>query len=400
MRCYGIVRELSPDQCQLDGLRSAVGACRFAQNAIIHDVKDRLSKQEQQSWSSFSLHTRWREIRSEVAPWYGDVSKEAFQYGAERASLALKNWSSSKKGKRSGPKIGFPSFRRRGCNDSVRFSDARIRPSGLFVLIPRVGDIHLMERFAIPDGARLTAVTVRPKAGRWFVTFHVREDDWIKPDKTNIESTIGIDLGVGDRFATMSDGSIIENPRFFRSDAERLRRAQKSVSRKRKGSNNRLKAVQRVQRVHFDIANRRADFIHKFTSNVVKSHDEIVIEDLNVKGMSRGGFRLGKSVGDVAMAEVRRQITYKCEWYGKTLTVVSRWFPSSKMCSTCGNINGKLKLSDRVWLCPCGANHDRDLNAALNLAASSAVAACGDISSDDLGRETSVYEAGIMSVRS
>ena len=375
MRCFGIRRELDPSATQLVRLAQAVGSVRFAQNACLSEVKRRMDSGVQQSWSSFSLHTLWRDIRADVAPWYAENSKECYQFGAERLSAGLMNFSKSRNGKRAGRKVGFPSFRSRGVGDSVKFTAART--DGAMVSVPRIGDIRLKEAFAIPDGMRLTAVTIRPKVDRWFVTFHVRQDDWEAPRKVPIRKTAGVDLGVGNNFAAISDGTVIPNPRFYRTDAVKLRRAQKSVSRKTKGSANRRRAIQKVQKVHFSIANRRADFIHKFTSSLVESQDEIVIEDLCVTGMGRA-LKLGKSVHDAAMAETRRQLAYKCEWYGKTLTVVDRWYPSSKTCSACGVVNKDLTLKQRHWTCECGANHHRDLNAAYNLAASSAVSACGD----------------------
>jgi putative transposase len=177
----------------------------------------------------------------------------------------------------------------------------------------------------------------------------------------------------------LSDGVVIPNPRFFRTDALKLRRAAKSVSRKQRDSRNRAKAARRLARIHLDISNRRKDFIHKFTTDLVKTHDQIVLEDLAVGAMSRS-LRLGKSVADAAMAETRRQLTYKASWYGTALTVVDRWYPSSRTCSKCGLVNPDLKLSDRSWICPCGESHDRDVNAAVNLksqAVSSTVTACG-----------------------
>jgi putative transposase len=195
-------------------------------------------------------------------------------------------------------------------------------------------------------------------------------------------SSIGVDFGVGDRFATMSDGTVIENPRFFRSAAKRLARAQKALTRKEKGSRNRNKARAKVARIHYRTACRRQDFVHKFTTGLSKTHARIVVEDLILVGMaSRTGFKLGKSVYDVALSEARGQLKYKSSWYGTELIVADRWFPSSKTCSVCKAVNCDLKLSDRSWECSCGVTHDRDLNAARNLeslAGSSPVAACGD----------------------
>ena len=380
MTQFGAVRELDPNDVQTTGLRMAVGAVRRAQNALLADVLASIAAGEKRSWSSYALQARWRDIRAEVAPWHKDVSKEAFEYGAQRLAAALGNWNASRKGKRKGRKIGFPDYRRKGHNDSVKFDSAGLRLGDHHIHLPKIGVVRMKEPLVLQPGQRITAVTVREKAGRWFASFRISEDSWEAPPKSDDTKVVGVDLGVGDRLATMSDGSILANPRHFREDAARLRRAQKAVSRKEKGSKNRAKAQRRVQKIHMDIANRRKDHLHKFTSDLVKNHDRIGIEDLAVAGMGRA-LKLGKSVMDAAPAEIRRQLEYKCEWYGKTLVVADRWLPSSKTCSACGEVNGELTLTQRSWTCACGAEHDRDLNAAINLrnlAASSAVTACGE----------------------
>lgn len=378
MRIYGAVRELRPSDVQCGLLFQAVGSVRFAQNWALGFVKGQLAVHARQSWSSISLHTAWREHRDEAAPWYGESSKETFQFGCERAARALANWNASRNGKRAGRKSGFPKFRRRGRNDSAAYTGAVLRSCGMRIHIPRIGDVALKEPMMLPDGARITTVTIRPRAGRWFVSFKIREDDWAGPVKKRIRSVAGVDAGVGSRFAVVSDGTVTANPRFFRESERQLRHAAKALRRKAKGSNRRKKALERVAVIQYRTACKRRDFTHKFTTGLVKSHDEVVIEDLELHGM-KSGLRLGKSVSDVAWSEVRRQLEYKCLWYGTTLTVVSRWFPSSKMCSACGYVNDRLTLGDRTWICPyCGMKHDRDLNAAINLAASSVVSARGD----------------------
>lgn len=345
------------------------------------EVKQSLETGVQMSWTSIGLHTTWRQIRDEHAPWFREVSKECFQYGAERASLALTNWNASRKGKRAGRKVGFPRFRKRGTNDSVKFTAAKLRACGTRIHLPRVGDVALVEGFQLGDDQRITSVTVRCVAGRWFCTLLVREDTWVEPGKRE-GSTVGVDFGIGGRFATLSDGTIIENPRFFRTSEKRLSRAQKALSRKQKGSANRSRARLRMARVHYRTACQRQDFVHKFTTDLSKTHARIVVEDLNLVGMSnKAGFQLGKSVHDAALSESRRQLQYKSSWYGAELIVADRWFPSSKTCSVCKAINPDLKLADRTWECSCGAVHDRDLNAAINLsslAGSSPVSVCGD----------------------
>jgi len=375
-RIYGAVREFDPMPAQVTALRSNVGAVRKAQNTMLDNVKQKLDAKESISWTPISLHTEWRNIREEKAPWYEECSKEAFQDGCSRLSSALKNWSDSRKGKRKGKKVEFPKFRKRGTRDSWSFTAGRMVTDSV-VKIPRVGHVALKEPLHIPEGSRVTMWTVRERAGRWFLTVRIREDSWTKPEKKPTAYVVGIDLGVGDDFATFPDRSKIKNPRFLKQDHKRLRKAHKAVSRKPRPKNpkdtskRREEAVQRLQRVYFDVTNRRQDFLHKLTTDLVKSHDVIVLEDLNNAGMARKkGFRLGKSVSDACLREFRRQVEYKSEWYGTTVIIADRWFPSSKLCSTpgCGYKNQDLELKELEWTCPeCGRTHDRNVNASRNL---------------------------------
>src|SRR5690606_12412713 len=147
----------------------------------------------------------------------------------------------------------------------------------------------------------------------------------------------------------------------------KLRRAQRQLSRKQKGSKNREKARKRLNRVHAKVRNQRQDFLHKLTTGLVQKYDGLCIEDLNLKGMAKT--KLSLSVLDAAFGEFRRQLEYKTVWHRKHLAVIDRYFPSSRLCRECGTINTALTLSERIWTCECGAVHDRDLNAARNIRA-------------------------------
>jgi putative transposase len=174
----------------------------------------------------------------------------------------------------------------------------------------------------------------------------------------------GIDLGLQD-FAVTSDGERIPAPRFFRQGQRKLRRAQRTVSRRKPGSNRRAKAQACVAHLHQKIAHRRGDFLHKLSTGLTAHHDGLCIEDLSVKGLVRT--KLSKSFADASMGEFRRQLEYKGLWNRKHLAVIDRFSPSSRLCRGCGAINETLTLSDRQWVCDCGMVHDRDLSAAINI---------------------------------
>ncbi|MGL5060354.1 MAG: RNA-guided endonuclease TnpB family protein [Microcoleus sp.] len=191
------------------------------------------------------------------------------------------------------------------------------------------------------------------------------------------DNRVGTNLGITSLLA-LSTGEKIANPKGFKAKYRKLTRAQKALSRKQKGSNNRHKARLKVARVHQSIADARKDNLHKLTTRLVRENQTIAVEDLAVKNMVKNP-KLALALSDASWGELVRQLEYKCDWYGHTLIKIDRWFPSSKRCFECGYIVEKLPLKIRKWECPnCGAHHDRDLNASKKiLAAGLAVKVCG-----------------------
>ncbi|WP_228058589.1 transposase [Nostoc sp. LEGE 12447] len=188
---------------------------------------------------------------------------------------------------------------------------------------------------------------------------------------------VGVDLGITSLVA-LSTGEKIANPNGFKAKKAKLRKAQKALSRKQKGSNNRHKARLKVAKIHAEISDARNDFLHKLTTRLVRENQLIAVEDLSVKNMVKNK-KLALSISDASWSELVRQLEYKCDWYGRNFIKIDRWFPSSKRCGNCGHIVDKLPLNIREWDCPkCGKHHDRDINASKNiLAAGLAVSVCG-----------------------
>jgi putative transposase len=236
----------------------------------------------------------------------------------------------------------------------------------------------------LPQGAEPTTVTVsRDSAGRWFVSLLC--DDHITPAPATTNA-VGIDAGITS-LVTLSTGEKVANPRHERKDRTRLAKAQRDLSRKAKGSNNREKARRKVARVHARIADRRRDFLHKLSTRLVRENQTVVIEDLTVRNLVKN-HSLARAISDASWTELRSMLEYKCAWYGRELVVIDRWFPSSKLCGACGTVAAKMPLNVREWTCDCGTVHDRDVNAARNIkAAGLAVSACG--SGVRPGRESS-----------
>jgi putative transposase len=230
---------------------------------------------------------------------------------------------------------------------------------------------------------------VTEQAGHWYVTVLV-EQEQVAP--TNPGPIVGVDLGVS-TLATLSDGTTEPNPRHLRLCLKKLKRYQRAVSRKQKGSCNRRKAVRKLATLHRRVAHQRANTLHQFTSRLARTKAVVVIEDLNVSGLLKN-HRLAQAIGDVGFGEFRRQLIYKAAWYGCQVIVASRWEPSSKTCSACGWVDPRLTLVDRTFSCEqCSLILDRDLNAARNLvklagSSSDSQNACGEGSAGRRSRAT------------
>ena len=234
--------------------------------------------------------------------------------------------------------------------------------------LPRIGRVHCMENVhKRVASARVVRMSVSCRAGRWYASLTVERES-AAPESVSAPNggAVGVDLGVKN-LATMSDGTVIPNPRTLGTRLKALRKAQQALSRKVKGSARREKAKVRVAKLHALVADVRADAIHKATAMIARNYDTVCIEDLNVAGMMKN-HRLARNLSDAVLGEFRRQLEYKTARNGIVLRVVDRWYPSSKTCSACGVVKAKLPLSERVFNCDaCGASMDRDLNAAINI---------------------------------
>ncbi|WP_436787495.1 RNA-guided endonuclease InsQ/TnpB family protein [Yinghuangia sp. YIM S10712] len=274
-------------------------------------------------------------------------------------------------------RAGFPRFKskRRSRASAEYTASAFGYRKGRLTLAKMSEPLDIVWSRPLPEGAVPSTVTVsRDSAGRWFVSLLC--DDTVAPAPATA-NTVGVDVGIAS-LATLSTGEKIANSRHERRDHERLARAQRELARKEKGSNNRAKARLRVARVHARIADRRRDQLHKLSTRLVRENQVVVVEDLSVRHMVKNR-NLARAILDAGWRNLRMILAYKCNWYGRELVVVDRWFPSSKLCGACGTVAATLPCDVREWTCGCGAIHDRDVNAAKNiLAAGPAVAACGD----------------------
>ncbi|HEV8469150.1 MAG TPA: RNA-guided endonuclease TnpB family protein [Candidatus Limnocylindria bacterium] len=357
--------ELDPTRAQIQLLAKHCGAARFAYN---WGLARRISayRASREVLTSIDLHRELNRQKKSGLAWLYEVSKCAPQESLRDLDLAFQLFFRSRGARRN----RFPKFKKRkDALGSFRLNGV-IKVTETHIQLPRLRRIRLKERGYLPRDTHILSATVSERAGRWFVSLRVRME--INP-QGNSGPRVGVDLGI-QKLAVTSDNEVFTNPRPMKTLQLKVRRLQRSLARSKRGSSNCRRKRIRLAKVHLRIANIRSDSQHKMTTRLTKTKSGLVIEDLAVSALQRSR-RLGMSLTDAGLREIRRQLTYKAQWYGCELLVVHRLFPSSQLCSVCGEINRALTLANRLFTCPaCGNRCDRDLNAARNLmlAASSA----------------------------
>ncbi|MCD6251849.1 MAG: IS200/IS605 family element transposase accessory protein TnpB [Psychrobacter sp.] len=305
--------------------------------------------------------------------------KKEFEWLKEVDSLALANVQQSLRAAYSKffkQGTGFPKFKKKGIKDSYTTNNQKgtVAVTKNTVKLPKIGHIKAKIHRSI-NGLIKSATISKSPSGKYFVSLLV---ETLVDEMPKTKSNIGIDLGLTD-FIVLSNGCRVANPKFLSKLQDKLAREQKILAKRREvakaeqrklsDSKNYQKQKIKVAKVYERITNSRKDFLHKLSFNIIKNHDVIAIEDLNVKGMIKNR-KLAKAISDSAWSAFTTMLTYKAEWYGKTLVKIDRWYPSSKTCSGCGHLltKAELPLSLRSWDCPsCLQKNDRDLNASINV---------------------------------
>lgn len=297
--------------------------------------------------------------------WLAEVSAVILVQALGDLHVAYRNFFASLSGKRKGPKIAAPRYRSRKDNrQAIRFTrnGFSLRPNGR-LYVAKIGEVAVRWSRSLPSPPSSVTV-VMDASGRYFASFVVETSDEPLPACLG---EVGIDLGL-DKFAVLSDGTVVKNPRILRRAQKKLRKAQKSLSRKARGSANRQKARVKVAKAHAKVADSRRDFAHKLSTTIIRDNQAVFVEDLNVSGMARS--RLAKSIYDAGWSAFVDMLEYKAGRYGRTFAKIGRYEPTSQVCSTCGVKDGPKPLNIRAWTCPhCDTTHDRDLNAAYNILA-------------------------------
>lgn len=353
--------ELDPNNVQRTSLVRHAGVARFAYNWGLRRKKEvrilnMLPVSRIKTPTFVDLSRELNRLKKTSFSWMYESSKCAPQCALQNLDRAYKNFFEGR--------AKFPKFKSRKKGIGSFRLTGRIQVFNNHIQLPRLGRIRLKERGYLPtEGVHILSATVSERAGKWFVSLNVKEKIKI-PE--NGGPRAGVDVGIS-HLATVSDGTIIENPKALQRYKRKLRRLQKAASRKKLGGMNRRKANRMVARCHFKIANIRRDALHKATTMLAKTKSVIAVENLSVENLMKN-HHLAKSLADASFGEFKRQLEYKAEWYGGRVVEAGRSFPSTKRCSACGAVKNEMPLSERMYKCEyCGFEADRDLNAALNL---------------------------------
>ena len=295
--------------------------------------------------------------------WLAEVASVALVQACQDARRAYKNWFGSLTGRRKGPRVRHPKPRRKRGRQSIRLTRNGFALHGERLYVAKAGDIRVAWSRALPSVPSSVTV-IRDPDGRYYASFVVERAATPLPV---CDREVGLDLGLASLVVT-SDGERVASPRFYRVAQRRLRRAQRVLSRRQKGSANRARARHRVAVVHRKVRDARLDHAHKTALRLVRDNQAVYAEDLCVSGLART--RLAKSVADAAWSQLLRCIEEKAAQYGRTFAKIGRFEPTSQVCSACGVKDGPKPLGVRQWTCPaCGTVHDRDVNAARNILA-------------------------------
>lgn len=364
---------LDPTNKQRTFFAQCVGTARFAYNWALTEWQQQYQASERPN--EMALRQLLNGIKGQEFPWMLDVPKTVPQQAIKNLGTAFHRFFA---------KLGaYPKRKKKFRHDSARLDNGPVKKGADAVQvnckkirIPKLGWVRMTE--AVRFAGQIKSCTLSRTADDWFVSLMIDTAPPV-PTRKPKGATVGVDLGVK-ALATLSTGETIEGPKAHKKASARLKRLDRVMARRKKGSANRQKAAATRAKAHQHVANIRTDFIHKLTTDLSRRFETIVVEDLHVSGMVKN-HHLARAISDMGFYEFRRQLTYKVEREGGQLCIAPRFYPSSKTCSQCGHVLEELPLSVRDWPCPsCGVWHDRDQNAALNLkslAGSSSVTACG-----------------------
>jgi putative transposase len=349
-----------PNKDQTVLLAKHFGCARYIYNYGL-EQKIKAYSETKKSISRFVIQSDLPKLKkAEETKWLSEVNSLSLQAALLNLDMAFTRFFKEKK--------GFPKFKsKHDNNQSFQVpQNTGVDYEAKRVYLPKFKEGIKCKFNRQFKGKIKTSTVSKTPTGKYFISILVETEDTI-PSKAPIDENkaVGVDLGIK-TFATLSDGTEIQNPKYLKKALKKLKRLQRSISRKKKGSNSRNKAVKLLARQYENVANKRRDFLHKTSKYLIDHYDTVCLETLSANNMVKN-HRLAQALSDISIGTFNAYMNYKAEWYGKNIIRIGRFEPSSKMCS-CGYVYRGLKLSDRVWICPdCGAVNQRDLLAANNI---------------------------------
>jgi putative transposase len=355
---------LDPTAEQLKLLNQFAGARRFVWNWALARKRDHFRQTGKTLFYNELAAELTRLKQQPATAWLREIDSQSLQQALRDLDSAYQHF--FRRARNGDKKKGFPKFKSKK-TDTPRFRiPQRVVLQDTFVSVPKIGLIKAIVHRPL-EGVTKSATFKREACGHWYISL-VTEQQLAPPIDRPVQTHVGIDVGLKS-LVVLSTGEtgcpLGPNPRWYRTQTRKLRRAHKALSRKQKGSRNRGKARRVVARLHQKIGNQRKDFLHKLSSALVLHFDLVSIEDMNVGGLAKT--KLSKSVLDAGWGMFGSMLGYKAARNGCHLMAVGRFFPSTKTCGACGLVNATLSLAEREWTCRCGVHHDRDLNAARNI---------------------------------
>lgn len=352
---------LYPNKEQTVLIQKTFGCCRFVFNHFLAERKELYEK----TGKSPSKYEQMKELSpmKKDLEWLKEVDSHALRRSAEQVDDAFQNFF---RGIKQGQKVGYPKFKSKKDNYKSYKSDESIHVFKNSIQLPKLGKVKCKVSREV-KGRILSATVSQNPSGKYFVALCCTDVENEQLPKTG--SAIGLDMGIKS-FAVDSNGVEYPNHKYLAKSEKKLKRLQRELSRKSRGSKNRDKARVKLARAYEHVTNQRTDTLQKLSTKLIRENDIICIEDLAVENMVKN-HKLAKSISDVSWGEFRRELEYKAEWYGKEVVKIDRFYPSSQICSVCGEQwTGTKDLKVRQWTCPnCGAELDRDVNAAKNILA-------------------------------